>query len=70
MDTFSKGDTVSREPKPTAAGDVVIGGLRCTACKSLFRPDKNQANEVCQRCRYYALIRERFREGNDKRVLR
>lgn len=70
VDNSSEGIASVSGDKPRAAGDVVIGGLRCDRCRCLFRPDKDQTSETCQRCRYYALLRERFREGNDKRALR
>jgi DNA-directed RNA polymerase subunit RPC12/RpoP len=42
------------------AGEVIIGGLRCSMCASLFRPDETTRNELCRACHYLLLIKERW----------
>jgi hypothetical protein len=44
-----------------SAGDgVVIGGLRCQACGTLYAPDGRTTSEVCALCHLHLAYRERF----------
>lgn len=56
------------QDKTKSAGDVVIGGLRCVVCSSLFIPDKDRPVELCRACHLYACLRERY--SKDPRRLR
>lgn len=49
--------------------EVIIGGLRCLVCGTLFRPGKTTAQELCRACHYQAAFRERF-QRKDPRFLR
>lgn len=43
-----------------AAGDDLIGGLRCSVCGCAFIPSETTRNELCRACHYQIAFRERF----------
>jgi len=59
---------VSSNPK--AAGDVVIGGLRCNSCGALYAPKGESTREICNACLVVLLQAERFPLGRIARARR
>ena len=48
-------------PKSKSAGDgVVLGGLRCQACGTMYAPRGDRTTEVCELCYLHLLYRERW----------
>jgi len=52
-----------------SAGEVIIGGLRCTVCACLFRPSASTRNELCRACHLQLAFNERY-AASDRRFSR